>query len=94
MDKELKEKLLVKSKWLRGLFMVLFIVIEYFVAWAIVLLSLFQFVWALFAGNPNDKVLGFTKSLNEYFLQVINFLTYNSEEKPFPFASWPGSEKK
>jgi uncharacterized membrane protein len=93
MDKELKEKLLVKSKWLRGMFMALFIVVEYFVAWAIVLVSVFQFIWTLLTGKPNDKLVDFTKHLNDYFLQVISFLTYNSEEKPFPFASWPGKKK-
>ncbi|EKE00821.1 MAG: hypothetical protein ACD_21C00268G0008 [uncultured bacterium] len=93
MDIHLKEKLLVKSKWLHGLFMVLFIVIQYFVSWLILLVALFQFITDLVVGKPNDKLLEFTKHLNAYLLQVVNFLTFNSSIKPFPFSSWPGHEK-
>lgn len=85
----LKEKLLVKDKWLRGLFMLFFIVIKYLVSWLICLIALFQFVVDLLMGRPNDKLLAFTKHLNAYLLQVVNFLTYNSESKPFPFANLP-----
>ncbi|CAL7961727.1 conserved hypothetical protein [Gammaproteobacteria bacterium] len=85
----LKEKLLVKDKWLRGLFMLFFIVIKYLVSWLIVLIALFQFVVDLLMGKPNDKLMAFTKHLNTYLLQIVNFLTFNSEKKPFPFANWP-----
>jgi hypothetical protein len=85
----LKEKLLVKDKWLRGLFMLFFIVIKYLVSWLIILIVLFQFVVDLLMGKPNDKLMAFTKHLNSYLLQIVNFLTFNSEEKPFPFANWP-----
>ncbi len=94
MDINLKEKLLVKSKWLHAASMALFIVIQYFVSWLIVLIALFQFVTDLLIGKPNDKLLEFTKHLNAYLLQVVNFITFNSENRPFPFASWPGHEKK
>ncbi|MEI8055173.1 MAG: DUF4389 domain-containing protein [bacterium] len=85
----LKEKLLVKDKWLRGLFMLFFIVIKYLVSWLIALIALFQFVVDLLMDKPNEKLLAFTKQLNSYLLQIVNFLTFNSEKKPFPFTSWP-----
>ena len=88
MDK-LKEKLLVKDKWLRGLFMLFFIVINHLISWLIVLIALFQFVTDLLTGKPNYKLLAFTKNLNSYLLQVVNFLTFNSDKKPFPFTNWP-----
>ena len=94
MDNTLKGKLLVKDKWLRGLFMLFFIIIKYLVAWLIILIALFQFVADLLIGKPNDKLLEFTKHLNTYLLQIVNFLTFNSESKPFPFANWPSHEKK
>lgn len=94
MDNNLKGKLLVKDKWLRGLFMLFFIIIKYLVAWLIVLIALFQFVADLLTSKPNDKLLEFTKNLNAYLLQVVNFLTFNSENKPFPFTNWPSHEKK
>ena len=91
MDNNLKEKLLVKSKWMRGLFMLFFAIIKHFVSGLISLIALFQFIVDLFMGKPNDKLLEFTKHLNTYLLQIANFLTYNSEEKPFPFINWPSN---
>jgi hypothetical protein len=94
MDNNLKEKLLVKNKWLRGMFMLFFVLIKYFVSWLICLIAFFQFIVDLIVGNPNEKLLEFTKHLNTYLLQIANFLTFNSEIKPFPFTEWPGKEHK
>lgn len=88
-----KEKLLNKDKWLRGLFMLLFCVIMHGVSFLIVLIAIFQFVWDLFASLPNEQLQNFTKSLNRYFYLIINYLTFNTEVKPFPFTSWPHDPK-
>lgn len=89
MQKDLKEKLLVKDKWIRGLLMVLFVIIKHLVSILINLIALFQFGAVLLTNQPNIKLLEFSRRLNIYFLQVVNFLTFNSESKPFPFTSWP-----
>lgn len=94
MNEQLKEKLMVKSKWLRVVFMLIFCVIMYIVSWLILLSALFQFVWNLFADTTNEPLKNFTKSLNSYFYQIINFLTFNTEVKPFPFEHWPREEHK
>ena len=85
----IKEKYLIKDKWLRGLNMLLFIVIKYVVSWLILLIAVLQFILDILLGKPNDKLINFTENLNFYYYQIVNFLTYNSEEKPFPFTSWP-----
>lgn len=91
MNDEIKKKLMVKEKWLRALFMLLFFIIGYILVGLICLIAVFQFIWDLFAVYPNEKVLVFSKQLNSYAYQIVNFLTYNSEEKPFPFNHWPPS---
>ena len=89
MEKYIKRKILVKDKWIRFLFIVMFLIVKNFVSFLISLISLFQFIVDLFFNNPNEKLHEFTKHLNMYFLQVINFLTFNSDTKPFPFSNWP-----
>jgi len=89
MDKNLKEKLLVKEKWIRGLSMLLFVAIKYIISCLIAVISLFQFVSDLLFDQPNGKLLEFSKHLNAYLLQIANFLTFNSNTKPFPFTDWP-----
>ena len=89
MDKNLKEKLLVKEKWIRGLLMLLFVAIKYVTSFLIGVIALFQFVSDLLFDQPNSKLLEFSKHLNIYLLQIANFLTFNSNAKPFPFTDWP-----
>lgn len=91
MDKNLKEKILVKEKWIRGLLILLFMAIKYMVSFLIYIIALFQFVTDLLFGHLNSKLLDFSKKLNIYMLQISNFLTFNSDTKPFPFTDWPES---
>lgn len=91
MYKDLKEKLLIKDKWIRGLLMLLFMMIKYIISWLINIIVVFQFITILLFDRPNIKLLEFSKHLNVYLLQIVNFLTFNSEFKPFPFADWPKS---
>ena len=94
MDNISKEKLLNKSKWLRGLFMLVFLVIIYIVTWLIILIAGFQFIWNLFAETTNEPLKNFAQKLGNYFHSIINFLTFNTEVKPFPFTPWPEELKK
>ena len=93
MDKQLKKKILSVNKWTRLLFIFLFILIEYIVSWLIIIASLFQFLVDLMLDKPNNRLEEFTRHLNTYLLQIANFLTYNTDIKPFPFAPWPGEKK-
>ena len=51
---------------------------------------LVQFFWVLFTGETNQKLQEFGKSLATYTNQIILYLTFNTEERPFPFdVDWP-----
>ena len=78
-----------KSVWVRGLYMLLFIFllnIAKFVTMAVVFL---QFLVVLFTGQANENLLTFGKSLSVYQYQILRFITYNSENQPFPIGEWP-----
>jgi hypothetical protein len=87
-----KDRLLSVDHWLRFAFMVLFLLILGVVSYLIVALVVLQFFWALIAGEGNDKLRDFGSSVARFILQVLRFLTYNTDDKPFPFADWPESE--
>lgn len=89
MNKALKEKLLVKEKWIRLLAMIFFAIIKHLVSSLITVIALFQFIANLITSQPNARIMGFSRNLNIYLLQIADFLTYNSENKPFPFSDWP-----
>jgi hypothetical protein len=91
MKENLKKEFLVKSKWLRLLFMVIYAIIFYILMHVVIaLIAIVQFFISLFTGKVNNDILGFSKSLNAYLYQIMQYLTYNLEAKPFPLGEpWP-----
>jgi hypothetical protein len=89
---ELKSNLLSSKHWLRLVFMLLFALILQLaglVMWGLVIL---QFLFSLITGRDNRNLRQFGQSLSLYIFHTLQFLTYNSEDKPFPFSDWPSSE--
>ena len=81
-----------RNIWLRGLFMLL-MALAYHVAGTLVLIiAVIQFVMALLTGAPNVRLVSFGRSLGRYFQQLVNFLTFATEQIPFPFSVWPAGE--
>jgi hypothetical protein len=95
MDREeIKSNLKNTKTWLRVVFMVLFALfygVAISVYWAIVI---FQVIYSLITSNINERVLQFSSSLTQYLYSVLNYMTFQTEETPFPFNEWPGGEKK
>ncbi len=92
MDKQLKANITSSELWLRLIYMVFFGVclqLVRIVTWAVVVL---QFFLVLITGGDNEYLRNFGLTLSRYVFQVFKFLTYNSEEKPFPFSDWPTAE--
>ena len=47
------------------------------------------FVLALVSDGPNARLVGFGQSLGRYLAQITNFVSFATEEVPFPFSAWP-----
>jgi hypothetical protein len=89
MDNEMKSSLTATDTWVRGLYMLLFAVIYSVTEFVLGLIVVFQFIHVLFSRDTNDRLLDFSSDLSVYIYQILQFLTFNSEAKPFPFAVWP-----
>ncbi len=79
------------ATWKRGFFMVLFWVILRITEFVVIGVGLAQFVLKLSTGSIHPKIQAFGDSLTTFAHQLFAFLTYNSDEKPFPFREWPKS---
>ncbi|MFT5117680.1 MAG: Flp pilus assembly protein TadB [Kiritimatiellia bacterium] len=86
-------KLLSADHWLRFVFMILFMVIAGVASYVVTVLIFIQFIFALVTGNSEVKLQKFGRKLSQYIFQILNFLTYNTEEKPFPFSDWPSVDE-
>lgn len=87
--KKIQGNMKKQSTWLRGFYMLIFI-IAYGIAETIIFtIVAFQFLASLIIGKPNERLTGFGKQLSKYIYHLMLYLTYNEEEKPFPFGEWP-----
>jgi len=75
---------------MRGLFMLIFFVAARFVAVLATFIALYQFICTLITRKPNDSLKDFGKDLSVYAAEIIEFLTYSTDRKPWPFS--PGNE--
>ncbi|MCL4471355.1 MAG: DUF4389 domain-containing protein [Sulfuricella sp.] len=75
--------------WLRGVFMILFGIFYSLAGTVLFVVAVLQFFFVLLGSAPNDRLLAFGRSLGSYVQQLVNFQSFNTEEKPFPFSDWP-----
>ncbi len=92
MEEDFKQRLKRKETWQRSLYMLFFIVIYSFSKLLIILVMLFQMMTILLAGKANEPLLKFGQNISTYLYQIVIFLTFNSERRPFPFSAWPNGE--
>ncbi len=88
----LEQNVKSKATWLRFFFILVFVflyAISRMVLFAVVLL---QFFWLLFNGTINEALRALGQSLASYTYQIVRFLTFNTNVRPFPFDTpWPPS---
>lgn len=74
---------------IRGAYMLLFLVISYIAIFVSFFIVLFQFLSQLIFKKSNEHLQHFGKTMSHYASDILNFVTYNTDEMPFPFKSWP-----
>lgn len=95
MDNEaIKENLSNGNQWMRVLYMLLFVVIIYLVGLIVGVVVIVQALFALLTGKPSDEIADFAKDLSRYVYDIVKFLTYTDEKRPFPFSDWSEPEVK
>ncbi len=88
---EVKDNLKSRGTWLRLAYMILFAVLFYLAEIVLVVVAVLQFLWKLFSAKTNPRLTSFGEELGRYLYQIVRFLTFNSEQMPFPLADWPGA---
>lgn len=91
MKPELKQRLTASNTWIRGLYIVIFTVIFSITEVLLAAVVVFQFLATLFTGETNARLRAFGSSLAAFIYQIVTFVTFNSDAKPFPFGPWPES---
>jgi len=91
MDDKLKANLTRRETWLRGLFILVLGFLGFVGQLVLVLAVVFQFITMLVTAQPNRQLLAFSRALAEWLHQVMDYISFNRGERPWPFASWPAA---
>lgn len=81
-----------RATWKRFLFMVISYILITLASIVGSFIVVFGFLWLLFTGEVNRELRGVGQSLAAYIYENVRFLTFNTNDRPFPFGNkWPDS---
>lgn len=77
---------------MRIAYVILFCVVFSFTDIVIALIAIVQSVLAVATGQPSETFKRFGAELGLYLNQISRFVSFSSEDKPFPFSDWPSQD--
>lgn len=87
---DLEKNVKMRSTWIRLFFMIIFAFLYGLSRLVTAAVVVVQFFHVLFTGETNDQLKTFGHSLAIYSFEVVDYLTFNTETRPFPLDSaWP-----
>ncbi len=89
MEQKTKDNLTSRNTWIRVVYMILFAVIFNIVEFVIAVVAVVQFLSTLFTGKVNQHLQGLGQGVGASVNEITVFLTYRTDDKPYPFAPWP-----
>ncbi len=88
---EVKRNLLSLDQWLRMLLMACYLVVAWVVGVVLVVIMVAQTLVVLITAELNVNLRKFGSVTAAYLYQIVMYLVYGTDEKPFPFSELPGT---
>ena len=86
----IEENLKSRATWTRLLFMVISCILVSLASFVGSFVVVFGFLWLLFTGEVNRSLQQVGQSLAAYIYEIVRYLTFNTDDKPFPLGGeWP-----
>ena len=85
----LSENIKEPSIWVNFFLKVIYLIFLNFIIPFLGFITLLQLLFSLGSKKPNDNLISFSKKISIYVYQIINFITYSSDERPWPFNAFP-----
>lgn len=73
----------------RALYTLLYLLVGRFISMVLFVIAITQYIYSWLTGEPNEKILVFTAGLGEYTKQLVAYVGFNTDEKPWPVGDWP-----
>jgi hypothetical protein len=91
--KRFEDNVRSRATWTRFVFMAISFVLLWLASIVGIAIVGFGFVWVLITGEVNRELRGVGQSLASYAYENIRYLTFNTDDRPFPFGNkWPASD--
>lgn len=81
-----------RSLWVRVLLMLLMGLAFHIAVTILGAVALVQLLFAAISDGPNERLQHFGRGLGQYLRQITDFLSFASEDVPFPFSDWPSED--
>lgn len=87
---DLEKNVLARSTWLRLVFMFIYGFLYAISRIVTMVVVVIQFFHVLITGKINGQLKTLGHSLAIYSFEIVDYLTFNTEKKPFPLeGDWP-----
>jgi len=93
MEQQTKTYLLNSETWIRLLYMIVFGLLSILARMVVCIVAVLQFLLVLITGADNKNLRDLGQGASRWTYQAFLFLTFNSDDKPFPFSDWPEIEE-
>lgn len=92
-QRPVEEHLKSRATWMRALYMAIAAVLISLASAVGCFVVLLGFFWVLFTGEVNTHLRSAGQMIADYVYQIIRFLTFNTEDRPFPLGGdWPSPD--
>ena len=92
MSHNIKHNIKQPSAWKHGAYILLFSIFYQMAATVLFAIIIFQFVHKLVTGETNSQLRRLSRSIASYIYQLFQFMSFNSNDIPYPFSDWPEDE--
>ena len=80
------------SVWVRIILMLVFALVLYPVFLVLLVLMIAQMLFVIITGESNANLRSLGVALSAYVFQIVQFMSYVTDTKPFPFSDFPKAE--
>lgn len=87
----IKDSFFSVDTWLKVIFILLFWVLLTVVGWVLGAIVFVQLIIVLLTGERNMQLVNFGANLGVYLKQIVDYVCFVEDDKPFPFEDFPSS---
>ncbi len=88
-QEQIKANMLSMTFWTRVLFMLIFVLVLWALSLALMVICIVQTVIVLITSEINEQLQKLGAVAAVYLGQIVSFMVFATEDKPFPFSPFP-----